>query len=83
MDLAKDKGVKDLAHSQGNGRAPTLSHTAVTRDWLKATVGGGFGLALGGLIDLPLLLADWTSLHLDIIASDRGLKRLPALLYEL
>jgi FdhE protein len=30
-----------------------------------------------------LLLADWTSLHLDIIARDRGLKRLAASLYEL
>lgn len=28
-------------------------------------------------------LADWTSLHLDIIARDRGLKRLSASLYEL
>jgi FdhE protein len=28
-------------------------------------------------------LADWTSLHLDIIAGDRGLKRLAASLYEL
>jgi FdhE protein len=30
-----------------------------------------------------LLLADWTSLHLDVIARDRGLKRLAASLYEL
>ncbi len=29
-----------------------------------------------------LLLADWTSLHLDIIARDRGLKRLANSLYE-
>jgi FdhE protein len=31
----------------------------------------------------PLFLADWTSLHLDIIARDRGLKRLASSLYEL
>ena len=31
----------------------------------------------------PLYLADWTSLHLDIIARDRGLKRLATSLYEL
>jgi FdhE protein len=31
----------------------------------------------------PLFLADWTSLHLDIMARDRGLKRLAASLYEL
>jgi len=31
----------------------------------------------------PLFLADWTSLHLDVIARDRGLKRLANSLYEL
>jgi FdhE protein len=30
-----------------------------------------------------VLLADWTSIHLDVIASDHGLKRLTASLYEL
>jgi FdhE protein len=30
-----------------------------------------------------LLLADWTSVHLDIIAGDRGMKRLASSLYEL
>jgi FdhE protein len=30
-----------------------------------------------------LLLADWTSLHLDVIARDRGLKRMAASLYEM
>ena len=30
-----------------------------------------------------VLLADWTSLHLDIVALDRGLKRLALSLYEL
>jgi FdhE protein len=30
-----------------------------------------------------ILLADWTSLHLDVIAHDHGLKRLAASLYEL
>jgi FdhE protein len=30
-----------------------------------------------------LLLADWTSLHLDLLARDRGLKRLAASLYDL
>ena len=29
-----------------------------------------------------VLLADWTSIHLDIIARDRGLRRLAASLYE-
>jgi FdhE protein len=30
-----------------------------------------------------VLLADWTSIHLDVLARDRGLKRLAASLYEL
>jgi len=30
-----------------------------------------------------VLLADWTSLHLDLLALDRGLKRMAASLYEL
>src|ERR1700757_4628557 len=30
-----------------------------------------------------VLLADWTSIHLDVICQDRGLKRLAASLYEL
>ena len=30
-----------------------------------------------------LMLADWSSLHLDIIAGDRGLQRLAASLYTL
>jgi hypothetical protein len=29
-----------------------------------------------------VLLADWTSLHLDLLARDRGLKRLAASLHE-
>ena len=30
-----------------------------------------------------MLLADWTSLHLDIIARDQGLNRLAVSLYEM
>ena len=44
------------------------------RAYLKTYVGEG---------SESLLLADWTSLHLDIIARDRGLKRLANSLYEL
>jgi FdhE protein len=33
--------------------------------------------------DEAVLLSDWTSLHLDVLAHDRGLKRLAASLYEL
>ena len=44
------------------------------RAYLKTYVGEG---------SESLLLADWTSLHLDIIARDRGLKRSANSLYEL
>lgn len=43
------------------------------RAYLKTYVGDG---------NESLLLADWTSVHLDIIARDRGLKRLANSLYE-
>ena len=109
---------------------PAASTRLNRRDWLKATVGGGAGLAVGGLVDFKrtgcpfcethaqrlasvtiegerglridhcescggylktydgegnesVLLADWTSLHLDILARDRGLKRRAASLYDL
>jgi FdhE protein len=44
------------------------------RAYLKTYTGEGGG---------AFFLADWTSLHLDIIARDRGLKRLANSLYEL
>jgi FdhE protein len=36
-----------------------------------------------GLGREALLLADWTSLHLDVLAQDRGLKRMAASLFGL
>ena len=36
-----------------------------------------------GIGNESVLLADWTSLHLDVIAMDHGLKRLTTSLYEL
>lgn len=44
------------------------------RGYLKTYAGEG---------DESVLLADWTSIHLDLIAQARGLKRLAASLYEL
>jgi FdhE protein len=44
---------------------------------------GGYLKTYNGEGNEGLLLADWTSLHLDILARDRGLKRLAASLYEL
>ena len=43
---------------------------------------GGYLKTYDGEGEESVLLADWTSLHLDLIARDRGLKRMAASLYE-
>ena len=43
----------------------------------------GYLKTYNGQADEHVLLADWTSLHLDIVARDRGLKRLATSLYDL
>ena len=43
---------------------------------------GGYLKTYDGQGNETFLLADWSSLHLDLIAHDRGLKRLAASLYE-
>jgi FdhE protein len=43
---------------------------------------GGYLKTYDGQGSETLLLSDWSSLHLDLIAHDRGLKRLAASLYE-
>jgi len=43
----------------------------------------GYLKTLVGQVDETFLLLDWTSLHLDLAARDRGLKRLAGSLYEL
>jgi FdhE protein len=44
---------------------------------------GGYLKTYDGQGHEALLLSDWSSLHLDLIAHDRGLKRLAASLYDL
>ena len=43
----------------------------------------GYLKTYDGQGDEELLLADWSSLHLDVLATDRGWKRLASSLYEL
>ena len=43
---------------------------------------GGYLKTYDGQANEALLLADWSSLHLDLIAHDRGLKRMAASLYD-
>jgi FdhE protein len=40
-------------------------------------------LSVVGVEGESVLLADWTSLHLDLLARDRGLKRMAGSLYEI
>lgn len=51
-----------------------IDHCESCRGYLKTYDGQG---------NEGLLLSDWSSLHLDLVAQDRGLKRLAASLYEL
>ena len=50
-----------------------IDHCPSCRGYLKTYAGKG---------DESLLLSEWASLHLDLVAFDRGLKRLAASLYE-
>jgi FdhE protein len=56
------------------GAALRIDHCESCRGYLKTYDGHG---------NERLFLADWTSLHLDLIAHDRGLKRVAVSLYEL
>ena len=51
-----------------------IDHCETCRGYVKTYDGEGHE---------NLLLADWTSIHLDIIAQDRGLQRLATSLYHL
>lgn len=51
-----------------------VDHCEACRGYLKTYDGEG---------DEALLLTDWSSLHLDLLAMDRGFKRLAGSLYEL
>jgi FdhE protein len=44
---------------------------------------GGYLKTYNGEGSESVLLADWTSIHLDILARGRGLKRLAASMYAL
>ena len=54
--------------------AVRIDHCGACRAYIKTYVGDG---------DEQLMLADWTSLHLDVLAKQRGLERLAASLFEL
>jgi len=53
---------------------PRIDHCEACRGYLKTYEGMG---------QESLLLADWTSLHLDLLAHERGLKREATSLYDL
>jgi FdhE protein len=57
---------------QGEGGL-RIDHCSSCRGYIKTYDGQG---------NEPVLLSDWTSLHLDLVAQDRGLKRLATSLYD-
>ncbi len=69
-----DKNNYRLAILAVEGEALRIDYCDSCRGYLKTYVGEG---------DEVIFLADWTSIHLDLIAQDRGLKRLASSLYGL
>jgi len=68
MDPGEEIRSEDLLHSQaGPGSRPSSPTTISRRNWLKASVGGGVGLALDGLLDLPAATAAAKNLKLSEI----------------
>ena len=65
MAGTQNKGKESETHSQLPRSPKTQGLTPVNRrDWLKVTVGGSVGLALGGLIDVPTVRAAANKLKL-------------------
>jgi formate dehydrogenase major subunit len=63
-----EKKNRNEEQPQALGEVPTHSLPAINRrDWLKTTVGGGVGLALSGLLDVPTIRAATQNLKLSQI----------------
>ena len=71
-DLQHEHKLASLAIDGEDGLR--IDYCESCRGYLKTYAGQG---------NERLLLADWTSLHLDLLARDRGLRRLASSLYEL
>ena len=58
MSGTSDKQIEGEVHSYVSRSSRTPDSSSVNRrDWLKVAVGGGVGLALSGLLDLPTVRA--------------------------
>ena len=58
MSGTSDKQIESEVHSHVSRSSRTPDSSSVNRrDWLKVAVGGGVGLALSGLLDLPTVRA--------------------------
>ena len=62
MDLAKSRALSQL--NDGGGRTQARADIS-RRDWLRLTVTGGAGLALGGVLDLSTVKAAAQNLKLS------------------
>ena len=67
MDESLDAPVRNLSESNAH-RRDTASSTISRRDLFRLTVGGGSGLALGGLLDVPAMRAATGDLKLSDVS---------------
>lgn len=75
-------GLSDFCQSADDHRLAVVAiegEAGLRIDYCEAC--GGYVKTYEGTGSESVLLADWTSFHLDVIASDRRRKRLPASLY--
>jgi len=65
MDGTGDQRIKDNPQTQMEGHPITNGLTKINRrNWLRTAVGGGVGLALDSLLDLPTVRAATQKLKL-------------------
>src|SRR5882672_8633431 len=67
MDESRDAPIQNLSESPVDGSGAPRS-TISRRDLLRLTFGGGSGLALGGLLDVPAMRAATKDLKLSDVS---------------
>lgn len=69
MEIPTKDRNENAPASQSEGRTGAYSMTAVSRrDWMKSSVGGAIGLAVGGLIDVAAVRAATKELKLSKVS---------------
>ena len=68
MDEPMDPSIENLSESPADGSGGTPRSTISRRDLFRLTLGGGAGLALGGLLDVPAMRAATQDLKLSDVS---------------